>query len=235
MVRLQGKFEIVHLGVRGLIPHWRTLPRNVTKPSFHSCTHSHQHINSKIPPSHEWTTSFHFHRKEIAAIFAKLAAEATFIALQAATPTLATLVSVTCMTARRHPLTVADVFTVFALVSTLGETAVQCIGHAVRYTADAVVTVKRTEAFLLGNAGGESSQAWEFGEGHSTDLILDNEGTVEPRYVELVYLELPAISNRIGFPSDLPLGYLELGHLEHPPISNYFSIPLRVRDSGVLP
>ena len=31
--------------------------------------------------------------------------------------------------------------------------------------------------------------------------------TVEPRYVELGYLELPAISNRIGFPLDLPLFY----------------------------
>ena len=46
--------------------------------------------------------------------------------------------------------------------------------------------------------------------------------TVEPGY-----LELPAISNRIGFPLDLPLffqsftmGYLELGYLEHPAISN---------------
>ena len=58
------------------------------------------------------------------------------------------------------------------------------------------------------------------------------EDTVEPRYVELGYLELPAISNRIGFPLDLPLffesftmGYLELSYLEHPAISNCFSLP----------
>ena len=29
--------------------------------------------------------------------------------------------------------------------------------------------------------------------------------TVEPRYVELGYLELPAISNRIGLPLDMPV------------------------------
>ena len=41
--------------------------------------------------------------------------------------------------------------------------------------------------------------------------------TVEPRYLELAYLELPAISNINPFPLDLPikrqaflLGYLEL-------------------------
>ena len=68
--------------------------------------------------------------------------------------------------------------------------------------------------------------------------------TVEPRYVELGYLELPAISNRIGFPLDLPLffqsftmGYLKLDtsntslsrtvsrYLKHPAISNCFSFP----------
>ena len=32
-----------------------------------------------------------------------------------------------------------------------------------------------------------------------------NKNTVEPRYVELGYPELPAISNRIAFPLDLPL------------------------------
>ena len=57
--------------------------------------------------------------------------------------------------------------------------------------------------------------------------------TVEPPHVELRYLELSAISDRIGFPLDLPLffqsltmGYLELGYLEHPAISNCFSLPL---------
>ena len=57
--------------------------------------------------------------------------------------------------------------------------------------------------------------------------------TVEPRYVALGYLELPAISNRIGFPLDLSgfffqsftMGYPELGYLEHPAISNVFSLP----------
>ena len=51
-------------------------------------------------------------------------------------------------------------------------------------------------------------------------------------YLELGYLELPAIPNRIGFPLDLPLffqsftmGYLELGYLELPAISNCFSLP----------
>ena len=96
----------------------------------------------------------------------KLAAEATFIALQSAAPTLATLVSVMCMIARGHPLTVANVFTVFALMSTLSQTALKSIAYAVQYIADATVTVKRTEAFLLGNAGEDSSQAWEFGEEH---------------------------------------------------------------------
>ena len=54
--------------------------------------------------------------------------------------------------------------------------------------------------------------------------------TVEPRYVELGNLELPAISNRLGFPLDLLLfsqsftmGYLELGYLEQPAISNYIT------------
>ena len=56
---------------------------------------------------------------------------------------------------------------------------------------------------------------------------------VEPDYVELGYLKLPALSNRIGFPFNLPLflqsctmGYLELGHLEHLAILNCFSLPL---------
>ena len=35
--------------------------------------------------------------------------------------------------------------------------------------------------------------------------VVRIDSTVEPRYVELGYLELPAISNRIGFPLDLPL------------------------------
>ena len=63
--------------------------------------------------------------------------------------------------------------------------------------------------------------------------------TVEPRYVELGYPELPALSNRIGFPLDLPLffqsftmGYLELGYLEHPAISNCFSLSLVQIDPG---
>ena len=58
---------------------------------------------------------------------------------------------------------------------------------------------------------------------------------------ELGYLELPAISNRIGFPLDLPLffqsftmGYLELGYLEHPAISNCFSLRLAQINPGYL-
>ena len=65
--------------------------------------------------------------------------------------------------------------------------------------------------------------------------------TVEPSYVELGYLELPAISNRIGFSLDLPLffqsftmGYLELGYLENPAISNCFSLPLAQINPGYL-
>ena len=61
------------------------------------------------------------------------------------------------------------------------------------------------------------------------------------RYFELGYLELPAISNRLGFPLDLPLfiqsftmGYLELGYLEHPAISNCFSLPLAQINPGNL-
>ena len=52
--------------------------------------------------------------------------------------------------------------------------------------------------------------------------------TVEPRYVELGYLELPAISNRILFPLDLPLLFhsFTMGYLEHLAISNCFSLPL---------
>ena len=69
-----------------------------------------------------------------------------------------------------------------------------------------------------------------------------NINTVEPRYVELGYLELHAISNRIGFPLDLPLffqsftmGYLELGYpLEHPAISNCCSLPLAQINPGYL-
>ena len=51
-------------------------------------------------------------------------------------------------------------------MSTLSETALKTIAYAVRFIADAAVTVKRTEAFLLGNTGDESSRAWEFGEEH---------------------------------------------------------------------
>ena len=120
-------------------------------------------------PFHEWTTSLHRHRKEIASICLKLATEATSVALQTAAPTLSTLVSVMCMTTRRHPLTVADVFTVFALMSTLSETALKTIRFAVQHSADAVVTVKRTEAFLLGNGGEDSSPARKFGERHLTE------------------------------------------------------------------
>ena len=87
-----------------------------------------------------------------------------------------------CMTARGHPLTVADVFTVFALMSTLSQTALKTIGWAVQYTADATVTVKRTEAFLLDNGGEESSRAWEFGNGRLTE----NEGN--KRETKNVYL-----------------------------------------------
>ena len=71
------------------------------------------------------------------------------------------------------------------------------------------------------------------------NIIFTNPTTVEPRYVELGYLELPAISNRIGFPLDLPLffqsftlGYLELGYLEHPAISNCFSLSWAQIDPG---
>ena len=53
--------------------------------------------------------------------------------------------------------------------------------------------------------------------------------TVEPRYLKLAYLELPAISNLNQFPMDLPilfivflLGYLELTYLELPAILNKF-------------
>ena len=49
------------------------------------------------------------------------------------------------------------------------------------------------------------------------------------------------ISNRIGFPLDLPLfyqsftmDYLELGYLEHPAISNCFSLPLVHINPGYL-
>ena len=66
-------------------------------------------------------------------------------------------------------------------------------------------------------------------------------GMIEPRYVELGYLELPAISNRLGFPLDLPfffqsfsMGYLELGYLEHPAISNCFSHALAQINPGYL-
>ena len=82
--------------------------------------------------------------------------------------------------------------------------------------------------------------------------LIETDIQVEPRHVELGYFELPAISNRIGFPLVLPLfyqsfatGYLELGYLKHPAISNCFSLPLAQfnpgyfelylgRDSGVL-
>ena len=61
-----------------------------------------------------------------------------------------------------------------------------------------------------------------------------SQSTVQPRYLELGHLELPAISNRLGFPLDLPLfspvinyaGCLELGDLEHLAITNSFSLPL---------
>ena len=53
--------------------------------------------------------------------------------------------------------------------------------------------------------------------------------TVEPRYLELAYLELPAISNLNQFPMDLPilfivflLGYLELAYLE---LCNSLKVP----------
>ena len=53
--------------------------------------------------------------------------------------------------------------------------------------------------------------------------------TVEPHYLELVYLQLPAISNFNQFPMDLAilfivflLVYLELAYLKLPTISNKF-------------
>ena len=56
-----------------------------------------------------------------------------------------------------------------------------------------------------------------------------NTYTIEPRYLELAYLELPAISNLNQFPMDLPilfivflLAYLELAYLELPAIWNKF-------------
>ena len=74
---------------------------------------------------------------------------------------------------------------------------------------------------------------------YSTERLIGC--TVEPRYVELGYLELPAISNRIGFSLDLPvffqsftMGYLELGCLEHPAISNCFLLPLAQINPGYL-
>ena len=49
----------------------------------------------------------------------------------------------------------------------------------------------------------------------------------------------PVISNRIGFPLDLPfffqsftMGYLKLGYLEHPAISTRFSLSLAQIDPG---
>ena len=65
--------------------------------------------------------------------------------------------------------------------------------------------------------------------------------TVEPRYLELGYLELPTISNLNPFPLDLPLlfqsfilGYLELGYLELPAISNYFLFPFGPKSTPVI-
>ena len=76
--------------------------------------------------------------------------------------------------------------------------------------------------------------------------------TVEPRYLELGYFELPAISNSNSFPLVLPLcfqsftywfvvivrsftiGYLELGYLELPAISNCLWFPLAQIDPGYL-
>ena len=52
--------------------------------------------------------------------------------------------------------------------------------------------------------------------------------TVELLYLELGYLELPAISNLNPCPLDLPLLIQSfiLGYLELPGISNYFLFPL---------
>ena len=56
--------------------------------------------------------------------------------------------------------------------------------------------------------------------------------TVESHYLELGYLEHPAISN-----SNLPLALVfqsfTIGYLELPAISNCFLFPLSVRDSGI--
>ena len=48
--------------------------------------------------------------------------------------------------------------------------------------------------------------------------------TVEPRYLELAYLELPAISNLNQFPMDLPILFIVflLAYLELPATSNKF-------------
>ena len=54
-----------------------------------------------------------------------------------------------------------------------------------------------------------------------------NTNTVEPRYFELRYFEVPVISKSSRIPLDLPLffksftiGYFELGYFELPAISN---------------
>ena len=65
------------------------------------------------------------------------------------------------------------------------------------------------------------------------DRALNIGNTVEPRYFELGYFEVPAISKEDRIPLDLPLcfqsftiSYFELGYFEFPAISNsYRSFP----------